>query len=127
MRVTGIIGNERLIVIGSILGAIFCGTVGLILFKIGINKHGDINLNILSLFKLVSNPYILGSLGLMFFGRMLHSIPLSKYDIGKFSLILTPLSLIVTIVSGVILFGESYTIIQLIGMVLGLIAVWMMG
>lgn len=110
------------------LAIIIFGTIGSLLFKHGINQIGEINPWALSSWiKLVFTPVIFFGLACLFLSRILYSLPLTKMGIGKFSALIIPLNIIAIVVSSAIVFREQFRIREVLGIVLGLIAIILIG
>ena len=107
---------------------IFFGTVGALLFQLGVNQIGGMDpLDSSSWITLISNPSIFLGLASLLFSRLLFSLPLTKMGIGRFSALIIPMQIIVIAISSVIIFNEPYNTRQIIGIALGLAAIILIG
>jgi len=110
------------------MGVVILGAVGTVLFKVGVNQYPEINLtDPLSILKFILSPYIFLSLAILLLGRVLTSLPLQSVDVGKYMLILTPLTLIATLALSNLVLGESVNAKQMVGIVISLIGVYLLG
>lgn len=102
------------------------GTLGALLFQYGVNQVGAINpWDVTSWVRLVFTPGIFFGLFSLMLSRILWSLPLTKMGIGKYSALIIPLNIIAITVSSAIIFKESINIKQVIGILLGFIAVFL--
>ena len=107
---------------------ILVGTVGTILFKIGVNRTPGISFNEpLTIVKFVFSPYIVISLALFLLGRVLLSLPLKTIDVGKYMFLITPLTLVATLVLSIFFLEESLNLKELLGILLTITGVLFIG
>ncbi|MEM2876282.1 MAG: hypothetical protein QXL67_04970 [Candidatus Bathyarchaeia archaeon] len=110
------------------LAIIVFGTLGSLLFKLGVNEFGEINpLSITCWLRLVFTPAIFFGLVCLWLSRLLFSLPLSKIGVGKFSAFIIPLNVIAIVIASIIVFGEQFKTREIIGIVLGLIGIILIG
>lgn len=104
------------------------GTIGALLFKLGVDQVGEINpWDISCWVRLVFKPATFFGLLCLLLSRLLFSLPLSRTGIGKFSALIIPLNIIAIAVSSAILFREQFRYREIVGITLGLIAVTLIG
>lgn len=104
------------------------GTIGALLFKLGVNQVGAINPWDMGCWvRLVFEPATFFGLLCLFLSRLLFSLPLSKTGIGKFSALIIPLNIIAIAVSSAIVFREQFGYREIAGIALGLIAITLIG
>lgn len=104
------------------------GTLGALLFKLGVNQVGEINPWAISCWiKLIFKPATFFGLFCLLLSRILFSLPLSRMGIGKFSAIIIPLNIIVIAISSAFVFKEQFRYREIVGMALGLIAIMLIG
>jgi len=72
------------------------------------------------------SPVIFTALVLMFLSRFLVGIPLSTTDLGRYTVITTSLGVIATTVASFLVFKEEITTRLLLGIVLGIVAVFLL-
>jgi len=104
------------------------GTIGAILFKFGVNQFGKIEVwDIYCWIRLVFTPAIFLGLVCLFLSRLLFSLPLKRMGVGRFSAIIIPLNIIAIAIASAIVFKEEFNVKDIIGIVLGLIAIILIG
>ncbi len=104
------------------------GTLGSLMFKHGVNQVGEVNpWEIGSWVRLVFKPATFFGLLCLFLSRLLFSLPLGKTGIGKFSALIIPLNIMAIAVSSAIVFREQFGYREIAGIVLGLIAITLIG
>jgi len=107
---------------------ILIGAVGTILFKIGVNNNPAVTFSEpLSVLSFVLSPYIIASLSLFLLGRVLLSLPLKTTDVGKYMFIITPLTLVVTLVMSILIFNERINMRETMGILLTIAGVILPG
>ena len=118
----------------EILLIVVVGTAGNILFKIGTLGFGELSFSsfftkefFVKAFTSKFGWLIFGSLIINFAGRVLIMSPLSREKFGIVFNMLAPLSVIFTIIVGYLVFHETYTVRELIGVLLAIASVWLMG
>lgn len=118
----------------EILVIVIIGTVGNCLFKIGTDGFGELSFK--SFFtkdffqKAFTSKFgwiIFISLIVNFISRILIMSPLSKGKYGIVWSLLTPLGIVFTTFAGYVLFHETYTIRELIGIGFAVISIWLVG
>ncbi len=118
----------------EVLAIVVIGTVGNCLFKIGTDGFGE--LSFASFFtrefyvKAFTSRFgwiIFGSLIINFVSRVMIMSPLSKGKYGIVWSVLTPLGIVLSIGTGFLLFHETYTWRELLGVALAIASVWLMG
>lgn len=72
-------------------------------------------------------PLIFGALTLFFISRLLIGVPLSTTGLGRFTSILTSLTIVSTAAASALIFKEAYTMKVIVGMALGIAAVILIG
>ena len=107
---------------------ILIGAVGTILFKIGVNITPSISFTEpLSISQFIFSPYIVISFTYFLLGRILLALPLKTTDVGKYMFIITPLTLVTTLAFSYLIFKETITLKQLVGVLLTLSGVVLLG
>lgn len=107
---------------------IIFGTLGALLFQLGVNQIGAIDpWSLKCWIRLVFTPAIFFGLASLMFSRLLFSLPLTKMGIGKFSALIIPLQIIVIAISSALVFKEPFETKQILGIVLGLVAIILIG
>ena len=109
------------------------GTVGNCLFKIGTDGFGELTFNSFFTREFVEKAFtskfgwiIFVSLVINFVSRVLIMSPLSKGKYGVVWSLITPLSIVFSILTGYLLFHESYSSKELLGLGLAIVSVWLM-
>jgi drug/metabolite transporter (DMT)-like permease len=116
----------KLELIGQIVLIATLGTVGSLLFKYGIDKGAEFQFTIPSIMKFVLTPTIFFGLAFMFLGRMVWALPLKTSGLGEVTVILTPVLVASAVIASAIVFKESFTPIQILGIILALISLMLM-
>ena len=118
----------------EILVIVIIGTIGNCLFKIGTDGFGELSFNSFftkdffeKAFKSKFGWIIFVSLIVNFVSRVLIMSPLSQGKYGIVWSLLTPLGLVFSIFTGYLLFHETYTIREMLGVGFAIISVWLMG
>lgn len=118
----------------EVLAIVLIGTVGNCLFKVGTDGFGE--LSFASFFtrefyvKAFTSRFgwiIFVSLIINFVSRIMIMSPLSKGKYGVVWSVLTPLGIALSIGAGYLLFHETYTPRELLGVALAIASVWLMG
>ena len=76
-----------------------------------------------SLLKVVFNPYVIFAFGLGAVAKIIYSFAVSNHDISRMLTAMTVMVMIGYAIVGIWQFGESFTAIKTIGIILGLISV----
>lgn len=118
----------------EMLTIVVIGTLGNSLFKIGTDGFGELSFEsfftrefFVKAFTSKFGWIIFVSLIINFVSRVLIMSPLSKGKYGVVWSILTPLGIVFSIGTGYLLFHETYTIRELLGVSLAIASVWLMG
>ena len=118
----------------EILVIVLIGTVGNCLFKIGTDGFGELSFKSFFTREFFEKAFtsrfgwiIFVSLIVNFVSRVLVMSPLSKGKYGIVWSLLTPLGIVFSIFTGYLLFHETYTIRELLGVALTIFSVWLMG
>ena len=118
----------------EMLTIVVIGTLGNCLFKIGTDGFGELSFEsfftrefYIQAFTSKFGWIIFVSLIINFVSRVLIMSPLSKGKYGIVWSILTPLGIVFSIGTGYLLFHETYTIRELLGVSLAIASVWLMG
>jgi multidrug transporter EmrE-like cation transporter len=118
----------------ELLAIVVIGTLGNSLFKIGTDGFGELSFAsfftrefYVQAFTSKFGWIIFVSLIINFVSRVLIMSPLSKGKYGIVWSILTPLGIVFSIGTGYLLFHETYTIRELLGVGLAIASVWLMG
>jgi multidrug transporter EmrE-like cation transporter len=118
----------------EILIIVVIGTVGNVLFKIGTDGFGELSFTsfftkefFIKAFTSKFGWIIFVSLIINFVSRVLIMSPLSKGKYGIVWSLVTPLGIGLSILVGYLLFHETYTIRELLGVAMAVISVWLMG
>jgi len=77
--------------------------------------------------KFLFSPLIFFALVALFFSRLLIGVPLSVTGLGRLTMIVTTLGAVATVIASAILFKESYPPRVAIGVVLGIVAIALIG
>jgi len=105
---------------------ILLGTAGSMLFKYGVDNNPKVEWTIGYWTNTLLTPIIFLSLIIMFLGRMMWILPLQNIHIGRATLSIMPLSVLSILIASAIFFNEKLSIIQILGVILGLISLIMM-
>mgnify|MGYP001115722189 CR=1 FL=1 len=73
------------------------------------------------------SPVIFLSLLILFVSRFLIGIPLSMTGLGRLSVVVTVLSMVATVIASYLVFKETFSIKVFLGIVLGVIAIFLIG
>jgi len=118
----------------EILTIALIGNLGNYLFKIGIDGFGELSFEsfftrefFFFFFTSKFGWIIFVSLIINFVSRVMIMSPLSKGKYGIVWSILTPLGIVFSIGTGYLLFHETYTIRELLGVILAIASMWLMG
>ena len=118
----------------ELLTIVVIGTLGNSLFKIGTDGFGELSFECFFTREFYVKAFtskfgwiIFVSLIINFISRMLIMSPLSKGKYGIVWSILMPLGIVFSIGTGYLLFHETYTIRELLGVSLAIASVWLMG
>lgn len=111
----------------------FIGTLGSILFKIGTSGFGELSFSSFFSQEFLKNAFLTKYGWIIFFSllinlvsRILTMSPLSKGKSGIVWSLSIPLSLILMVLSGHFIFGEEYTIKEIVGIVVTTVGLVMM-
>jgi len=102
---------------------IFFAMLTALCFKKGVSENGPFQLNLQYIIKFLFHPMILVALIAAFIGRFLWALPLQEVGVGHLALMVTPLSLIAIIAGSHLFFKETFTQVQLIGVVLAIVSI----
>ncbi len=116
----------KLDLIGQILLITILGTVGSLLFKYGIDRGAEFQLTIPSIIKFALTPTIFIGLAFMFFSRLYWALPLKTTGLGEVTAILTPVLVATVVIASAIVFKESFTPVQILGILLALVSLVLM-
>lgn len=118
----------------EILVIVLIGTIGNYLFKIGTDGFGELSFNSFFTKEFFEKAFtskfgwiIFISLIINFISRILIMSPLSKGKFGIVFSLITPLGIVFSIFTGYFMFHETYTIVELLGVVLAVVSLWLMG
>jgi len=118
----------------EMLTIVLIGTLGNCLFKIGTDGFGELSFESFFTREFFEKAFtskfgwiIFVSLIINFVSRVLIMSPLSKGKYGIVWSILTPLGIVFSIGTGYLLFHETYTIRELLGVSLAIASMWLMG
>ncbi len=118
----------------EILTIALIGTLGNCLFKIGTDGFGELSFESFFTREFFEKAFtskfgwiIFVSLIINFVSRVMIMSPLSKGKYGIVWSILTPLGIVFSIGTGYLLFHETYTIRELLGVILAIASMWLMG
>ena len=117
----------------EILIIVLIGTVGDCIFKIGTDGFGELSFKSfltkefwVKAFTSKFGWIIVVSLMINFISRVLTMSPLSKEKYGIVWSLRIPLGIVLSIVTGYLIFHETYTVRELIGVSLAIASVWLM-
>lgn len=106
---------------------IILGTVGALLFKLGVDQAGGLqDKPVFFWIKFLFTPTVFIVLTLLFFSRLLWSLPLSKIGIGKYAMIVTPFNLLLIAILSHIFFKETLSLKDYFGILFALIGVFLL-
>ena len=118
----------------EILTIVLIGNLGNYLFKIGTDGFGELSFESFFTREFFEKAFtskfgwiIFVSLIINFVSRVMIMSPLSKGKYGIVWSILTPLGIVFSIGTGYLLFHETYTIRELLGVILAFASMWLMG
>ena len=118
----------------EILTIALIGNLGNYLFKIGTDGFGELSFESFFTREFFKKAFtskfgwiIFVSLIINFVSRVMIMSPLSKGKYGIVWSILTPLGIVFSIGTGYLLFHETYTIRELLGVILAFASMWLMG
>ncbi|MFZ1770777.1 MAG: EamA family transporter [Caldilinea sp.] len=121
METTQVINGRKQIMtvaIGYILVSVIAGAIGQITLKYGMTQTGQITLSLQdivpTLFKVFTNPFIIGGLALYVGGTVFWLAALSRVDLS-FAYPFASLSYVVMLTASWLLFNENITPLRLAG------------
>jgi multidrug transporter EmrE-like cation transporter len=105
-----------------------------IIFKIGVNGFGKLSLNDFFTKEFYQKAFftkygwlIFASFWVGLIGRVLTMVPMSQEKFGVVISLIAPIGLMMSVAAGYFVFHETYTIRELIGIGLAVIAVFLLG
>jgi multidrug transporter EmrE-like cation transporter len=108
--------------------------IGNIIFKIGINGFGKLTLNDFFTKEFYQKAFftkygwlIFASFWVGLIGKVITMVPISQEKFGVVLSLLAPIGLIMSVVAGYFVFHETYTIRELVGIGLAVVAVFLLG
>jgi multidrug transporter EmrE-like cation transporter len=108
--------------------------IGNIIFKIGVNGFGKLSLNDFFTKEFYQKAFltkygwlIFASFWVGLIGKVITMIPMSQEKFGVVLSLLAPIGLIMSVAAGYFVFHETYTIRELIGIGLAIIAIFLLG
>lgn len=117
----------------EILSIVLIGALGNIMFKIGTDGFGELSFNSFFTKEFYEKAFtskfgliIFVSLIINFISRVLIMSPLSKEKYGIVWSIITPLGIALSIGIGYLIFHETYSARELLGVTLAVASVWLM-
>jgi multidrug transporter EmrE-like cation transporter len=118
----------------EIIIIVLIGTCGNLLFKMGTDGFGELSFQSFITKEFFEKAFtskfgwiIFGSLIINFLSRVLIMSPLSKGKYGITWSLLTPLGILFSMISGYIIFHETYTYREMLGVAMAIFSVWLMG
>jgi len=108
--------------------------IGNIIFKIGINGFGKLTLNDFFTKEFYQKAFftkygwlIFASFWVGLIGKVITMVPISQEKFGVVLSLLAPIGLIMSVAAGYFVFHETYTIRELVGIGLAVVAVFLLG
>ena len=108
--------------------------IGNIIFKIGVNGFGKLTLNDFFTKEFYEKAFltkygwlIFASFWVGLIGKVLTMVPISQEKFGVVLSLIAPIGLIMSVAAGYFVFHETYTIKELLGIVLAIVAVFLLG
>jgi drug/metabolite transporter (DMT)-like permease len=116
------------VAIGYILVSVIAGAIGQITLKYGMTQTGQITLSahdiVPTLFKIFTNPFIIGGLALYVGGTVFWLAALSRVDLS-FAYPFASLSYVVMLTASWLLFNENITPLRLAGTLVVMLGVFL--
>lgn len=127
---TALSGRKQImtVAIGYILVSVIAGAIGQITLKYGMTLTGQITLSahdiVPTLFKIFTNPFIIGGLALYVGGTVFWLAALSRVDLS-FAYPFASLSYVVMLTASWLLFNENITPLRLVGTLVVMLGVFL--
>jgi multidrug transporter EmrE-like cation transporter len=114
--------NTLLLLVYALI--IFLAVVTSVLFKLGVMENGPTQWNLDYWLRFIFHPFVFLSFLTAFIARMIRSLPLQTIGIARLNLVLTPLGLAAIMIASSLIFKESFTKMQWIGVFLAFLALF---